>query len=201
MQERAARTREVILQAAAEVFDECGYNGASIKSVMERAGVTQGGLYFHFPSKKALARTVMSAPSYRLAMPPGEDGLQRLIDLTVSLAAQMQTDVILRAGVRLAVEQGAFGGCAGDMGQSWADAFGYQMTAASLRGELQPDVDIGEVVEVLMHAYTGTALFSHTGRDSAYRRVVATWRYLLLSVASQGARLEAHLPSLHQAAA
>ncbi len=103
--------------------------------------------------------------------------------------------------MRLAVEQGAFGSCAGDMGQPWADAFGYQMAAASLRDELQPDMDVDEVVEVLMHAYTGTALFSHTDRDGAYRRVVATWRYLLLSVASPGARLKAHLPNLRRSAA
>ncbi|MER7195892.1 TetR family transcriptional regulator [Streptomyces flaveolus] len=41
-QERATRTRELILRAAAEVFDESGYSGAGISKIMNRAGVTQG---------------------------------------------------------------------------------------------------------------------------------------------------------------
>ncbi|MFD0570557.1 TetR family transcriptional regulator [Kitasatospora gansuensis] len=41
-QERAVKTRAIILRAAAEVFDEFGFSGASISKIMKRAGMTQG---------------------------------------------------------------------------------------------------------------------------------------------------------------
>lgn len=55
-QQRAIRTRRVFLEAAAEVFDEHGYDAATISAILERAGLTRGALYFHFTSKEELAR-------------------------------------------------------------------------------------------------------------------------------------------------
>ena len=58
-QERAIRTRQVILEAAGAVFDEHGYAATTISMVLERAAVTKGALYFHFPSKESLAQAVL----------------------------------------------------------------------------------------------------------------------------------------------
>lgn len=58
-QERAARTREVLVRAAAEVFVEEGFATASIGAISKRAGVSAGGLHFHFGSKTALAEAVV----------------------------------------------------------------------------------------------------------------------------------------------
>lgn len=57
-QERAARTRESLVRAAAEVFAEQGFVTASIAVISRRAGVSAGGLHFHFESKTALAQAV-----------------------------------------------------------------------------------------------------------------------------------------------
>src|SRR4051812_4353795 len=43
--------REVLLQAALEVFAERGYQNASVDQIAERAGYSKGALYWHFPSK------------------------------------------------------------------------------------------------------------------------------------------------------
>lgn len=138
MQERAVRTREVILRAAAEVFDEFGFSGASISKIMKRAGVTQGGMYFHFPSKEALAQAVMVEQGGGLELPPGENGLQRLIDITLYLAEELQTNPKLRAGVRLAVEQGEFGVQDDSAYRAWAEEFGGQLSAARGRANCSP---------------------------------------------------------------
>ncbi|MEK8171459.1 helix-turn-helix domain-containing protein [Streptomyces sp. M19] len=55
-QERAIRTRNEILRAAATVFNEFGYDAATIAETLTRADVTKGALYFHFQSKEDLAR-------------------------------------------------------------------------------------------------------------------------------------------------
>ncbi|MFJ3927874.1 TetR family transcriptional regulator [Streptomyces sp. NPDC090022] len=57
-QERAARTRESLVRAAAEVFAEEGFVTASIAAISRRAGVSTGGLHFHFESKTVLAGAV-----------------------------------------------------------------------------------------------------------------------------------------------
>jgi AcrR family transcriptional regulator len=55
----AEARREVIEQAAAEVFAERGYHGASIDEICRRSGVTPPVLYDHFPSKLALHKRLL----------------------------------------------------------------------------------------------------------------------------------------------
>lgn len=53
-QERARATVDALLEAAARVLVEDGYEGATTKRVAEVAGVSIGSLYQYFPSKEAL---------------------------------------------------------------------------------------------------------------------------------------------------
>jgi AcrR family transcriptional regulator len=55
----AEARREVIERAAAEVFAERGYHGASIDAICRRSGVTAPVLYDHFESKLALHRRLL----------------------------------------------------------------------------------------------------------------------------------------------
>jgi AcrR family transcriptional regulator len=48
-------TRERLLEAAAIVFLKHGYFGASLEEVRLIAGVSNGSLYHHFPTKARLA--------------------------------------------------------------------------------------------------------------------------------------------------
>ena len=57
-QERAARTRQALIQAAAEVFAEEGFVTASLSTISRRAGVSNGALHFHFANKGMLADAV-----------------------------------------------------------------------------------------------------------------------------------------------
>ncbi len=53
-QERSRDTQERIITAALAVFAECGFEGASVRSIAERAGVGQPLVVYHFPSKEDL---------------------------------------------------------------------------------------------------------------------------------------------------
>ncbi|MFJ6509260.1 ScbR family autoregulator-binding transcription factor [Streptomyces sp. NPDC091879] len=184
-QERAVRTREMILYAAAEVFDECGYSGASISKIMNRAGVTQGGMYFHFKSKEALAHAVMASQQDFVELPAGRDGLQRLINMTFHIASELRNNVLFRASVRLAVEQGELGIEDDTAYQEWVEQFHTQLLAAQRNGELRNGVDTREFATVLVGAYTGTQIFSNaaTQREDLPQRIAALWRYFLPAVA------------------
>jgi TetR/AcrR family transcriptional regulator, transcriptional repressor for nem operon len=51
---KSKATRRRIVTAAAEAFRERGFEGVGVRDIMKRAGLTQGGFYFHFPDKDAL---------------------------------------------------------------------------------------------------------------------------------------------------
>ncbi|WP_225800875.1 ScbR family autoregulator-binding transcription factor [Streptomyces sp. NK15101] len=196
-QERAVKTREAILYAAAEVFDTYGYSGASISKIMERAQVTQGGMYFHFKSKLGLAQAVLAHQQEFVHFPPqGHDGLQLLIDLNFFLARELQTNVLFRASVRLAVEQGDFGMRDDTAYQEWVDQFHGLLCAARERGELLPGVDEREFANVLVGAYSGIQVFSNvaSGRADLHSRLVSMWRYFLPAIATPQAIAELRFP-------
>jgi AcrR family transcriptional regulator len=52
--ESRLRTRERLLEAAAEVFRRQGYNGATLEAVAEAAGYTKGAVYSNFATKADL---------------------------------------------------------------------------------------------------------------------------------------------------
>ncbi|MFF4542037.1 ScbR family autoregulator-binding transcription factor [Streptomyces aureus] len=106
-QERAARTRESLVRAAAEVFARDGFTLASLTSISKRAGVSNGALHFHFESKQALARGVEDEAAAMVgaitasARAAGSGPLQRLIDATHALMERLDQDVVVRAGFEL----------------------------------------------------------------------------------------------------
>src|ERR1700681_3532545 len=52
--EQTAENRERILDAAAQLFRERGFDGIGVADLMKSAGLTHGGFYGHFSSKEDL---------------------------------------------------------------------------------------------------------------------------------------------------
>jgi AcrR family transcriptional regulator len=59
--EAKARTREQLLDAAAHVFAERGYAGASVEEIAAAAGYSTGALYSNFEAKEQLFLELLSA--------------------------------------------------------------------------------------------------------------------------------------------
>lgn len=67
-------TRERILRAADAIATECGAGMVSLDAVAARAGISKGGLLYHFPSKSALLQAVVEAYLNRVeALLDGDD--------------------------------------------------------------------------------------------------------------------------------
>ena len=47
-------THDRIVRAALEVFVEKGYGGTRVQDIAERAGLTAGALYVHFPNRSMI---------------------------------------------------------------------------------------------------------------------------------------------------
>lgn len=52
-QERGRTTRHTLLLQAARLFDERGYDAASLSDILAASGRTKGALYFHLRSKSS----------------------------------------------------------------------------------------------------------------------------------------------------
>jgi AcrR family transcriptional regulator len=57
--EQDHQTRSRLLCAAVDVFDRKGYAAASVREIVELAGVAKPALYYHFGSKEALLTAVL----------------------------------------------------------------------------------------------------------------------------------------------
>ena len=58
--ERAAENRERIVDTAAQMFREHGFDGVGVDAIMNGAGLTHGGFYGHFESKDDLAAAAVT---------------------------------------------------------------------------------------------------------------------------------------------
>jgi AcrR family transcriptional regulator len=57
--EAPADTRQRILDVAAELFTEQGYEGTSLREIADRMGFTKAALYYHFNNKEDLLRALI----------------------------------------------------------------------------------------------------------------------------------------------
>ncbi|THA36622.1 TetR/AcrR family transcriptional regulator [Streptomyces sp. A1277] len=180
------QTREQLLQAAAEVFDEYGYAGAGINKILQRAGLTAGALYFHFKNKQELALEVMHAQRTAIEPHVSATGLQRLVDITLIWSHSLQADPVLRAGVRLTSEQATFGLRDATPYAVWAGSFVTCLEAARDAGELRRHVRIEELAEFVVGACTGMQEYAQVvcGRADLPRRTVNMWQVLLPGIAT-----------------
>ncbi len=82
--EQSDATRSALLVAARRLFTEHGYAATSTNEIVERAGVTRGALYHHFPAKYDLFRAVFEQLEAELvdqvarAALAGSDALEQL---------------------------------------------------------------------------------------------------------------------------
>ncbi|MFD8085101.1 ScbR family autoregulator-binding transcription factor [Kitasatospora sp. NPDC059722] len=187
-QERALRTRRLILEAAASVFDEFGYEGATIGEVVSRAGVTRGAVYFHFASKRDLAQGVVEEQFAQDEVPERACKLQEFVDTGMVVAHLLPRDPLLSAGARLSLGQDVFDEFGGGAILGWISRFEMLLVAAGERGELLPHVTPADAAWLLTAAWTGVQIQSQklSGRADLERRVAGLFQHVMPSIAVPG---------------
>lgn len=189
-QERALRTRASLIRAAAEVFAERGFAGASVSRIADRAGVTLGAMYFHFKNKEALAREIVRGQPDIVAPPIPSDGLQKLIDITLTWAYQMLDEPLLLAGARLVGDQELFISSEENSHQQWVEVLVSGFAEANEMDQLRADVDTKALARMIVSACTGAQMHAHmeSGRRDLPGRVEEIWQCLLPAIAMPGVR-------------
>ncbi|HEV7558454.1 MAG TPA: TetR/AcrR family transcriptional regulator [Kofleriaceae bacterium] len=120
--ERRTETTRRLLDAATDSLIELGYAGASIQAICERAGVSQGGLFRHFPTRETLMVAV------------GEDVADRILATYAKKFESLRDrEQPLVVAMRLVREQ-----CRSRLNQAWYELAIASRTNASLRKSLVP---------------------------------------------------------------
>ncbi|MGA6163276.1 ScbR family autoregulator-binding transcription factor [Amycolatopsis magusensis] len=182
-QERAELTRTAILDAAAMVFDERGFQGGTLTDIIAGAGVTKGALYFHFSSKEEIAKAIISE-QFTIWTPPDDPDLvtlQTAIDLSHGMGLSLQNNPRVRAGIRLVIEQGTFSTPTPDAYKNWIGLVQTCLESAARQGDLRPDLDPNEVATFIIASFTGVQISSEvlTQREDISERLTTMWRLTL----------------------
>jgi AcrR family transcriptional regulator len=182
-QERAATTRAVLLTAAAKVFERKGYAGSSISDILKEGDLTRGALYFHFESKEELARAIVNEQfSWReLNTDLTANPVQQLIDMSYRFVEALQRDPMIRASIRLTLEQNTFASTDDSPYRGWLTAVEDLLRLAEQQKLLLAGVDPAAAAYLVTSSITGMQLISEatTGRADLRVRVGQAWGILL----------------------
>ncbi|MGW0121511.1 ScbR family autoregulator-binding transcription factor [Streptomyces sp. NPDC003327] len=183
-QARAIRTRRLILEAAAYVFAERGYERTTVGEILARAGVTKGALYFHFASKEEVALGVLDAQMFDEPLTPQTLKVQELVDQGFLLTHRLQGDALVRASVALALDSGAAGVNRAAPFQAWIAQVSEALTEAKARGELLPHVNAQDTAELFCGSFSGIQAMSAIlcEREDLMHRVAVLLRHVMPSI-------------------
>jgi AcrR family transcriptional regulator len=193
LQERAVRTRESLLVAAASTFERVGYSGATLEEIVLHADATKGALYFHFRSKADLAHAVLAAHYQQWeqilqdAAAADLDAFDTLGFVVHALARANQTDPIARAGVRLGDEREQLESDAPTPPVDWVDYVTKLLRKGHRDGSVRRDVNTAASARVVVASFYGVDRMSArlTGRDDLIKRVDEWWTMLGPSLLAQ----------------
>ncbi|MFE0105127.1 TetR family transcriptional regulator [Streptomyces sp. NPDC059009] len=163
-QQRAARTREALVQAAAVAFDRVGYEAASLSQVSKAAEISMGALTFHFPMKEQLAHAVQvrgATATEAVTRAIAEDSrrpLDRMLALTLEIAQLLDEDVAVRAAARLTRE------CP-HLETPWPATWlpVVEKLIAEAEGDLRPGVAPRTVLALTSYLMVGTEAYVRRG--------------------------------------
>jgi len=157
MQERAIRTRNALIKAAAELFDQESAASVPLAAISAKAGVSNGALHFHFPNKAALLDAVVVAAEARLrriTRPREARPVQALIDASHDLVQGLGRDVVLRVGFRLSA-RGESSESAPDLWREWQRWVEATLARAEAEGALVSEAASKEVSAVVVAVAAG----------------------------------------------
>lgn len=159
--EAKARTREQLLDAAARIFAQKGYAGASVEEIAESAGYSIGALYSNFASKEQLFLELMAARGERRVAAVAEmldagDPVEALAGLMERSAGRDPDLMALRTEFWLyAVRNPDAMGALTVQRRQQVEALIDVIGAATERWGTPPDVPAAEVATVVLAMFQG----------------------------------------------
>ncbi len=190
-QQRAAATRHALLVAAGEQFAARGYHGTSLNDLLSHGPGSKGALYFHFPSKHAVAAALVEAMtvSWDRVIPGAErdtpDPLHALIAVTDNVVVRLD-DPIVRGAARVLRDQVLDRPTLAEISNGWESELGRLFTLAADQHLLVPTVDPQWAAHELVVSLAGraTLLESLSPKQELWDQMNQFWTGFLPIVAA-----------------
>jgi TetR/AcrR family transcriptional repressor of nem operon len=173
---KGEQTRKKIVAAAAPIFNQRGYEGSSLNSLMEATGLKKGGIYRHFSSKEELAAEAFdysweAAWSARLLhldeKASGVEKLKQLIANFVDYRSPVAGGCpILNTAIDADDGNLVLRRRAAKALRSWLNRLQSIVKQAALRGETRPGVDPKAVATLIIASLEGALMMSRLERNN-----------------------------------
>jgi TetR/AcrR family transcriptional repressor of nem operon len=171
---RADTTRERLIAAASRQFARRSYSMVSLDDILAEAELTKGAMYFHFPSKQALALAIvddlakMSRAAVTELLARKMSGLETLIDLVYFRAVQDTHNEVARAGVRLldTLDNTILPPSA--LWQSWIEFVATLIQKAVTEGDVVDHHDPEDIAKMLVALWVGIRRVSDLDQPELY---------------------------------
>ena len=171
---RADTTRHRLIAAASHQFARRSYSMVSLDDILAAAELTKGAMYFHFPSKQALALAIiddlneMSRAAVAELLARRMSGLETLIDLVFLQAVQNTQNEVARAGARLLETVDNTTDLSTTVWQSWIEFVTTLIQKAVTDGDVVDHTDPEDVAKMLVALWVGTRRISDLDQPERY---------------------------------
>jgi AcrR family transcriptional regulator len=189
VQARAEAMRQAIIDAAVDLFNEVGYGETGLTDIINRAGVTKGAFYYHFPTKESVAAAIIEQAEarkrdalLRLASSPSS-ALENLIRVSFAVAEMIEQDKLVRVGNLLRQALTQVSSAALDTFRTPSRSLPETVIKNAIaEGDLFDDLDADDVMHTLWAAVLGTRLLADATGDDVYARLAQVWTVILRGI-------------------
>jgi len=186
-QVRSEVTRQKILDAAIDVFNEVGYAAADRGAIIERTGMTKGAFYHHFDSMESLASAIIDeGAKLVLDVLAGTSdsfspALENMVHGTFVTADLFSSDKVARTAEQLSLALGNLNDTSARVYARWLEMMAAEAGRAISEGDLREDLDPQMVSESIISATFGTRILSQSapGGSDLIGQLTHMWELLL----------------------
>jgi TetR/AcrR family transcriptional regulator, transcriptional repressor for nem operon len=171
---RAGTTRQRLIAAASRQFARRSYSMVSLDDILAEAELTKGAMYFHFPSKQALALAIiddlseMSRTAVTELLAHRMSGLETLVDFFYLRAVQDTQYELARAGVRLLETLDDTTAVPSTLWQSWIEFVTTLTQKAIAEGDFINQYDPEDIAKILVALWVGMRRISDPEKPELY---------------------------------
>lgn len=171
-------SRKKLLDSAFQEIYKCGFQSASLSSILSETGLTKGALYHHFPTKKDLGLAVIDEVIYQSirdrifnTIQNAESPLEGILSVLSESKNRSQHQIDLGCPLNNLIQEMSpldsdFNTHLVKVVERWQAIYQEALAQSQKRGEIRQDIDIKETALFIFAARQGCISAAKTMQSS-----------------------------------